>query len=145
MPEGSLLPVPKLRERGFDDVAAVEGTDLPEAIYDAYSEGINDTILITRSNRRAAEYNAAIRSQGALPREREIEVDDMLIVSRNHYFQKKVEGLDFVANGDIVTVVKIYGIEAMHGLRFADIRVAAPAADGEGRMWSSTARLFSIR
>lgn len=131
LPEGSLLPVPKLRERGFDDVAAVEGTDLPEAIYDAYSEGINDTILITRSNRRAAEYNAAIRSQ-VLYRESEIEVDDMLIVSRNHYFQKKVEGLDFVANGDIVTVVKIYGIEAMHGLRFADIRVAAPAADGEG-------------
>ena len=86
-PEGSLLPVPKLRERGFDDVAAVEGTDLPEAIYDAYSEGINDTILITRSNRRAAEYNAAIRSQ-VLYRESEIEVDDMLIVSHNHYFQK---------------------------------------------------------
>lgn len=57
--------------------------------------------------------------------------DDMLIVSRNHYFTKKVGGIDFIANGDILTVVAVYGTEARYGLRFADVRLALPVAGGE--------------
>ena len=54
----------------------------------SYGDDISDTILITLSNRRAADYNAAIRTE-VLYREEEIMRDDMLIVSRNHYFGKK--------------------------------------------------------
>ena len=65
LPEGQPMPVPLLRTAGFDDVTVVSGEDLPELISTAYSggeRGLADTILITRSNRRAAEYNAAIRA-----------------------------------------------------------------------------------
>lgn len=121
----SPVPVPKLRTSGFDDVRIVSGEDLPDLLSTAYSapDGLADTILITRSNKRASEYNQAIRRQ-VLYREEELVKGDLLIVSRNHYFTKKVKGLDFIANGDILTVEKIYGTEVRYGLRFADVRLS---------------------
>ncbi len=121
------MPIPKLRPA--DDVVVVAHEDLPEMLTSSYADGISDTILITLSNRRAADYNAAIRTE-VLYREDEIMRDDMLIVSRNHYFGKKVGGIDFVANGDILTVVAVYGSETRYGLRFADVRLSLPVPDG---------------
>jgi len=117
------MPVPKLRPA--DDVVIVGHEDLPEMLTSSYGDDISDTILITLSNRRAADYNAAIRTE-VLYREEEIMRDDMLIVSRNHYFGKKVGGIDFVANGDILTVEAVYGTEVAYGLRFADVRLSLP-------------------
>lgn len=132
--EGEPMPIPKLRTRGFDDVMVVSGEDLPEIIsraYDTAEHGLADSILITRSNRRAAEYNAGIRAS-VLYREEELTPGDLLIVARNHYFAKKVKGIDFVANGDILTVLKIYGTETRYGFRFADVQFALSAdADNE--------------
>lgn len=130
--EGEAMPVPKLRLRGFADVRNVSGEDLPEIISDSYASenGVADTIVITRSNRRAAEYNAAIRAN-VLYLEEEICVGDLLIVSRNHYFGRSIGGVDFVANGDILTVVKVYGTEVYAGIRYADLRLSLPAPDGE--------------
>ncbi|MBD5234761.1 MAG: AAA family ATPase [Bacteroidales bacterium] len=126
--ENTTPPIPKLRTRGFDDVIIVNGEDLPELLttaYDSSAGGISDTILVTRSNRRAAEYNAAIRSE-VLYREEELTRGDMLIVARNHYFKKKEHGIDFIANGDILTVEKVYGTETRYGMRFADVRLSMP-------------------
>lgn len=129
-PEGQAAPVPRLRLSGFDDIMAVSGEDLPELVtkaYDSAEAGPADTIVITRSNRRATEFNAAIRSE-VLYREEELTRGDMLIVARNHYFTKKVPGIDFVANGDIITVEKVIGTEVRYGMRFADVRLAMPPA-----------------
>lgn len=134
-PEGSPMPVPKLLTAGFGDVRIVEGPDLPDimtSVYDNAENGPADSILITRSNRRATEYNAAIRSM-VLYREEEITAGDMLIVSRNHYFARRTEGLDFIANGDIVTIEKVYGTEVRYGHRFADVRISLPAPDDAER------------
>lgn len=125
---GGPAPVPKLK--AFADVRIVDGEDLPEILtqaYDTADNGPADSILITRSNRRAAEYNAAIRAN-VLYREEELTKGDMLIVARNHYFAKKVDGLDFVANGDIITVEKVYGSEMRYGFRFADVVLSIPVA-----------------
>ena len=132
--EGAPLPVPRLRTAGFDDVAIVEGEDLPEMIsqaYDSSPAGVSDTILITRSNRRAAEYNAGIRTE-VLYREEELTAGDLLIVARNHYFTKKVKGLDFVANGDILSVRRVIGTEVRYGIRFADVELELSSAGGAG-------------
>lgn len=129
---GVPAPVPKLRTRPDGDVATISGEDLPELLDACYrAGGIDNSILITLSNRRAADYNAAIRSQ-VLYREDEIAPGDMLIVSRNHYFDKRVGAVDFIANGDILTVVSVYGTEARFGRRFADVRLSLPAPDGAG-------------
>ena len=122
------MPVPKLR--AADDVVIVAAEDLPELLTASYSRDISDTIVITLSNRRAAAYNAAIRSE-VLYREEELMRDDMLIVSRNHYFSKKTGGVEFIANGDILTVAAVYGSETRYGLRFADVRLSLPQAQGD--------------
>lgn len=69
-----------------------------------------------------------------LYREEELARGDMLIVSRNHYFTgAKPRGIEFVANGDIVTVEQVYGTEARYGLRFADVRLAFPPCGRRAR------------
>ncbi len=124
------LPIPKLQTSGFDDVSIVSGEDLPEIIttvYDHSENGPADSILITRSNRRAAEFNAGIRSS-VLYREEELTRGDMLIVARNHYFSgRKPKGIDFIANGDILTVERVYGTELRYGMRFADVQLSFPS------------------
>lgn len=126
-PQGESAPVPKLRIGGFEDVHLVENEDLPELLDGAYSHGGEDnTILITLSNRRALDYNMGVRAQ-VLYREEEISRDDRLIVSKNHYFARRVPGLDFVANGDILTVERVYGTEERYGLRFADVSLSIPS------------------
>ncbi len=112
--------VPKLRVTGFPDVRSVSGEDLPELLEKSYADSLTDTIVITRSNRRATEYNRAIRS-AVLWREEEITRDDMLIVARNHYFSRRDKGMpDFVANGDIVAVERVYGTETRYGMRSSE-------------------------
>lgn len=132
---GQIPPVPKLRSAGLDDVRIVEGPDLPDVIssaYDRADNGAADSILITRSNKRAAEYNAAIRAQ-VLYREEVIVRGDMLIVSHNHYFQRRTEGLDFIANGDIITVEHVYGTETRFGHKYADVRISIPSPTDNGK------------
>lgn len=122
-------PIPKLKVYGLEDVKIAEGPDLPDVISSAYDNaesGCADSIIITRSNRRATEYNAAVRAQ-VLYREEIIERGDMLIIAHNHYFQKRTSGIDFIANGDIVTVEKVYGTETRFGHRYADVRISLPS------------------
>lgn len=119
------LPKPKLRTEGFDDVKMVTGEELIDELAYSYSDiGEEETILVTRSNSRAVKYNLAIRNQ-ILMRSEEITVGERLIVAKNNYlWSAKVEGLDFIANGDIVTVDKIFGIESRYGHRFADVEIS---------------------
>lgn len=126
------LPVlPQISLDGFDDIQAVSGEFLLEKIASCYDDGEQSTIIITRSNRRATLYNAAIRSQ-VLYREEELVPGDMLLVAKNNYFW--AEGnkeLDFIANGDVARVVRVWdGIESAYGLRFADVTLELPDHDG---------------
>ena len=138
------VPVPRLRTDAFADIDIVSGEDLPDLISKAYSPsggGIADTIIITRSNRKATEFNQAVRAQ-VLYREEELERDDMLIVAKNHYFNSgdKIRGLEFIANGDILSVVKVYGTEAKYGFRFADVRLSTqdPAIEFDAKILLDT-------
>lgn len=122
--------IPKLDAVHFADVRVASHEDLPDLLEKAYGESLADAVVITRSNRRAAEFNRAIRN-AILWREEELCCDDLLIVSKNHYFPRKgPSGIDFIANGDIITVQKVYGTETRYGMRFADVRIAM--ADGAG-------------
>ncbi len=124
--------IPQLRTRGFADVSVVSGEDLPEMLETAYArDGLEETLLISRSNRRATDYNRAIRSD-VLYREEMLTRDEMLIVAKNNYYwARQVRGLDFVANGDIVRVVRVYGSEWRYGFHFADVRLAVAGSGGE--------------
>lgn len=106
----------------FPDVKKVTSVDLIEEIYNAYREsGIEDCIIITRSNKRAVLYNRGIRNQ-VLQKEDEFSNGDLLMITKNNYFwSKSYAELDFIANGDIVEIVRIHKHYELYGFRFADV------------------------
>ncbi len=112
---------------GFPDIQKVMGEDLIEEISSAYSRyGLNETIIITRSNKRANMYNQGIRNQ-ILFREEEIAPGDLLMVVKNNYFYTAPkEGLDFIANGDIAEILRVKKYRELYGFRFADVTLAFP-------------------
>ncbi len=126
------LPVPVLTLSPFDDVAGVEGSDLPDELADAYScYGLEETIVITRSNRAATQYNMAIRNQ-ILEREEMLVPGELVMIAKNNYFwTRKIKGFDFIANGDIARVVKVLGVEERMSMKFADVILAFPDRDIE--------------
>jgi exodeoxyribonuclease-5 len=121
------IPMPQLYTRAYNDVHIVTGEDLPEVLDTAYRrDGIEETILVTRSNYRATEFNRAIRTE-VLYLEEEIARGELMLISKNNYhWSKGVKGLDFVANGDIVSVERVHGTETKYGFRFADVTLSMP-------------------
>ena len=113
---------PKLAVEDQDDVFKLPGNELIDAINDSYDKnGFEETIIITRSNKRANQYNNGIRSQ-ILWREEEIAVGDFLMVVKNNYFWiDENDKLDFIANGDIAEILDIKSYQEQYGFRFADV------------------------
>ncbi|MFO7830098.1 MAG: AAA family ATPase [Bacteroidales bacterium] len=113
---------PKFEIDHINDIQRVSGDELIDAITNSYEKnGIEDTIIITRSNKRANQYNQGIRNQ-ILWYEEEIAVGDLLMVVKNNYFwMEDNEKIDFIANGDIGEIMRIKKYEERYGFRFADI------------------------
>jgi exodeoxyribonuclease-5 len=106
----------------FPDVIRISGADLIENISSCYEQyGIFETTIVTRSNKRANLYNKGIRG-AVLYRENEIEQGDLLMVVKNNYFWMDEDvQLDFIANGDIAEIKKIWKTEELYGFRFANV------------------------
>lgn len=115
---------PKLELKRFKDLRQVNGEELIEEISSAYDKyRLEETIIITRTNKRATIYNNGIRNR-ILYREEELSSGDLLMVAKNNYYWKlPAEGSDFIANGEIVEVVRVRKIVEMYGFRFADLAV----------------------
>ena len=98
-----------------------------EEIDAAYNrDGIDETIIVTRSNNRATIYNNGVRNR-ILYREEELSAGDRLLVARNNYFwANDIKEMDFIANGEILEVVKVRRTYEMYGFRFADIIARFP-------------------
>jgi exodeoxyribonuclease V len=116
--------IPHLILDDFTDIERISGPDLLEKITDSYDKhGIEDTIIVTRSNKKANQYNKGIRNM-ILGREEELAAGDLLmIVKNNYYWLTANEVTDFIANGDIMEIIRIKGYQEMYGFRFADALV----------------------
>lgn len=115
---------PKLRLKGFSDFRKVNGDELIEEIASSYShDGLDDTMIITRSNKRATIYNNGIRNR-ILYREEELSSGDRLMVAKNNYYWTNgCKEMDFIANGEIVQVLRVRRTTELYGFRFADVSV----------------------
>ena len=113
---------PKLHIHGFHDFRKVNGDELIEEISSAYSrDGIEETMIITRSNKRATLYNNGIRNR-ILYREEELSSGDRLMIAKNNYYwTNNNKEMDFLANGEIVEVMRVRRTSEIYGFRFADI------------------------
>lgn len=119
--------LPSVRIGKFPDVKVIQGGDLIEAISDSYDKvGMDETIIICRSNKRANLYNRGIRNT-ILYREDELNAGDVLIVAKNNYFWgADCKELDFIANGDVAVVRRVRRVREMYGFRFADVVLRFP-------------------
>ena len=123
---------PPLLHSNQHDVTVAHHYDLADELSDAFgSNHRKSAVIITRSNKRANLYNQEIRNR-ILFREQEIEGGDLLMVVKNNYFWLPDDSpAGFIANGDMVEVLRIRNIEDKHGFRFADAMVRFPEYDGE--------------
>jgi len=118
----SKIRLPKFKVSGFDDIINITGGELIEEISATYDKfGINETMIICRSNKNANKYNQGIRVQ-ILSYEAELVPGDILMVVKNNYYWfYEDDNIDFIANGDIVEVLKIHKYHNLYGFRFADV------------------------
>lgn len=107
-----------------DIVRLVDGHEIMDAINDAYhNQGHEETAIIVRSNKRANLYNKQIRER-ILFNESELSAGDYLMVVKNNYFWIKPNSeAGFIANGDIIQVLEIFGIKELYGFKFAEVKV----------------------
>ncbi len=127
----------RFRLDGFKDVVRISGSDLIEAISGCYSrDGIDETMVLCRSNKRAIIYNNGIRNT-ILDREDELNRgDSIMIVKNNYYWTERLMTDDdadsysnipsFIANGDIAVIRRVRRQREMYGFRFEDAVISLP-------------------
>lgn len=136
--------LPKIHFEGFADISIVPGDELIESLASSYSEvGMDETMVITRSNKRANVFNQGIRNM-VLGREEELTAGDMLMVVKNKYMtppdglsretatehsMPATASLAFIANGDRAVVRRVRNVRELHGFRFADVTLEFPDYD----------------
>ena len=126
--ENTLLP--QIRFHGFPDIQMVPGDELIETLSTSYSRvGMDETMVITRSNKRANIYNQGIRNT-VLDREEELcRGDQLMIVKNNYYWTEQSKEIPFIANGDIAVVQRVRNVHELYGFRFAEVTMLLPDYD----------------
>lgn len=125
---------PQIHFKLFADIRSVPGNELIECLNSSYSEvGTDETMVITRSNKRANIYNQGIRNT-ILDCEEQLVTGDMVMVVKNKYIdQPEKQGaefrLSFIANGDRARVKRVRNIRELYGFHFADVTLQFPDYD----------------
>ena len=136
-----MTQLPKIRFQGFADIRVVPGDELIESLASSYSRvGLDETMVVTRSNKRANIYNQGIRNT-VLDREDELCRGDLLMIVKNNYHW--IEGgrqedgktgrqdnrFSFIANGDRAVVQRVRNTHELYGFRFAEVTMQFPDYD----------------
>jgi len=114
--------IPSVKLENFTDITRLHGEDLVEELSSSYDrDGLENSIVVVRSNKMANRYNQGIRNT-ILWREEEVSTGDFLMVVKNNYFWlQENESVGFIANGDIIEILRINGYQERYGFRFADM------------------------
>lgn len=132
-----ITQLPKIHFAGYSDIKPMPGAELIEALADSYHHvGLDDTIVVTRSNKRANIFNQGIRNM-VLDREEELSQGDILMIVKNNYYWMEEERKSnnklrsneipaFLANGDRAKVLKVRRRIDLYGFRFATLLLQFP-------------------
>ena len=138
----SATELPRIRFNDFADIVSLSGSDLIDALAESYYKvGQDETVVITRSNKRANIYNNGIRAR-VLDQEDELCSGDRIMIVKNHYFDNETSdkgneskgndergGMAFIANGDMAIVRRIRNVREFYGFHFADLTLRFPDYD----------------
>jgi len=121
---GETPRLPLFSSVAYPDVVRLAGTDLEEALNDAFAgQRRENSVVICRSNRRANLFNREIRRRILFLEEEISGGDHLMIVKNNYYWLAPDSAAGFIANGDIVELLRIRKTEEMYGFRFADVTI----------------------
>lgn len=135
-----ITQLPKIHFAGYSDIKPMPGAELIEALADSYHHvSLDDTIVVTRSNKRANIFNQGIRNM-VLDREEELSQGDILMIVKNNYYWMEEERKSnnklqsneipaFLANGDRAKVLKVRRRIDLYGFRFATLLLQFPDYD----------------
>ena len=133
-----VFDLPKIRFFGFKDVRNVPGDELIDTLSNCYARyGLDETMVVCRSNKRAIVYNNGIRAQ-ILGREEELSGQDLVMIAKNNYYwtapspqgeESNQSSVSFLANGDIAVVQRIRNQRELYGFHFADCTLRFPDYD----------------
>ncbi len=118
----------------YPDISIVVGSELIESLEHSYSRsGRRNTIVITRSNKRANIYNQGIRNR-ILDYEEQLVCGDMIMVAKNKYHKCEESHPDpetgklvtssrteLIANGEMAMVRRVRRNRSLFGFNFADV------------------------
>lgn len=132
-----ITQLPKIHFAGYSDIKQMPGAELIESLaYSYHHVGLDDTIVVTRSNKRANIFNQGIRNM-VLDREEELSQGDILMIVKNNYYwmeekrksNNKLQSNEipaFLANGDRAKVLKVRRRIDLYGFRFATLLLQFP-------------------
>jgi len=137
--QGMPTEFPVISQEGYDDLRYINGGEIIEELESCYDDvGSDETIVVTRSNKRAIIYNMGIRAR-IYERDEEITVGDRIMVAKNNYYwteqaaslcsSREMAEVDFIANGDTAEVVRVHNVHEQYGFRFADATLRFPDYD----------------
>ncbi len=145
------LPLLEINE--FSDIEKIDPMSFEELLWQSFGDNRSnkEAVVICRSNKRANMFNQAIRSR-VLQEEGELSAGDKIMIVKNNYYwsqqstdngqQVEIRQLHhkneqsvidtskttntpvpFLANGDMVKIMRINKIEELYGFHFADVEI----------------------
>lgn len=115
---------PKFKLKGFNDVLRIHGGEFQEYLESSYSFcGIEETIVITRSNKRANAFNNQIRARVHWYEDVLCQGDCLMVIKNNYYWLDDNSKMGFIANGETMKVKRLKRIEEIYGFEFAHLTV----------------------
>lgn len=130
--EENVYQLPRLKLKGFSDIEVLSGSDLVETLDDSYYDmGVDETMVVTRSNKMAVRYNNGIRMK-CLECEEGLDYEDMITIVKNNYYwteKDKNAPMPFIANGDRARVKKIRNAVEDFGFHFYECVLEFPDYD----------------
>lgn len=117
----------RLSLEGFPDIEAISSADLADRLSASWAQvGKEETLIITRSNRRANNFNMAIRNM-VMMAEEPLQQGDRIVISKNDYFWSRANKLkNFIANGETAEVTWVGRAEKAYGRWFVDVELRLP-------------------
>ena len=116
-----VTPQLKINQKDAINLSGLELQDELEAAISQY--GKDEVIVVTRSNKRANLFNQQIR-QRVLWQDEDLNAGDVIMAAKNNYFWLDAKSeAGFIANGELMEILKISRREDMYGFEFADVVV----------------------
>lgn len=116
--------LPAMKVSQYPEMRSINSAELADSLSDSFGEvGQDETIVITRSNWRANDYNRAIRSM-VMFAEEPLERGDRVVVSKNDYYWGKKNKIgSLIANGDMAEITWVGKTDKVYGRYFTEVEL----------------------